>query len=489
MYGRKRRGSGPTLANPGRELEQNSECPALGGKDVPAPANGGLPHGEGSRSGEAHEKRGRLLRGHEVPLGAVCSVLFAALSWLPGKDRSSSPSGKAPRAPLIAIIVLAAVGMAVMIQLTYTHWAAADPSFASFCPGAGAAGVDCDDVARSEYSELFGVPISFWGLLAYMGIIAVAAWTLRSFRGKAHVGAGLGLLSVTAVGSVVTSVALGYIAHYLIEAVCSWCTAGYVINASIAVAVFTSLWKLRMNPLEALGRDLGFFVQRPAVTASFCGGGAVVAAATLLLYPTPTPVGDGEVELPERIEIGVDGMPDPVREEAPFKGPEDAVVTIVEFTDYQCPICKRASAHMSRVLEPYEGEYRIMHRYFPLDHACNPLVPARPGQHSCQASLYTICAMEQDKFWEMNRLVFGSREPLEEAHLRKLAERAGCDLDLLDECLAADRPEEHLERDIQDGIDLDIKGTPTFFFNGRRVVGLPSEEVVRRIFEEELEGS
>ena len=51
--------------------------------------------------------------------------------------------------------------------------------------------------------------------------------------------------------------------------------------------------------------------------------------------------------------------------------------------------------------------------------------------------------MEQGKFWEMNRLVFGSREPLEEAHLRKLTERAGCDLDLLDECLAGDRPEEY----------------------------------------------
>ncbi len=394
--------------------------------------------------------------------------------------------GVSPRVPLVAVIVLAVIGIGVMAQLTHTHWGvSSDPDFASFCPAMGAAGVDCDDVARSEYSELFGIPISFWGLLVYLGIIGVAAWTLRSFRAKAgYPGAGLGLLSVAAVGSIITSAALGYISHVLIEAYCSWCTVGYVLNLCISAAVFTGLWKLRLNPAEALKRDLGFFLQRPAMSASFCGGGLAIAVATLLLYPTPSPVEDASEDAGAEVVVG-DEMPNPVWEEAPFKGPADAPVTIVEFTDYECPICKRSHAHLSSILEPYEGQYRIMHRHFPLDQACNPAIPRPYNQHSCRASRFTFCAGEQDKFWELNRLVFGSRQPLEEEHLRRLAERVGCDMDALDECLAGDRPDEHLRRDIQDGIDLEIRGTPTFFINGQRVVGLPQPAVLKKFFEEE----
>ncbi len=408
-------------------------------------------------------------------------------------ERGDSSSGqRRVRLSLFGIIGLCLVGLADMIYLTYLHWQVHSvPGFTGgFCPG-GSDAVDCDAVAASPYSELFSVPVSFWGVLAYLVLIGIAVWGLKATgKQEPHRGAGLGLLSGAAAGALGVSALLGYISHRFIESFCSLCMFGYIINIGIAVAVAVSLHALGKGPIKALFDDLSFFLTRPRYAASFGGGGAILAALTMLLYPSPQAAADeGEADsLKVQLASGKVPVGDPdIRDlafcaKAPYKGTADAPVVIVEFTDYQCGFCRRSHMQLDSLLEPYEGLYRVIHRHFPLDGQCNDAV-ARPGNgRSCAAAAHAICAHEQGLFWELNALLYRSRRPLDGEVIRTLAKQAGCDIEALDACLESDVPKEQLARDTSAGIELGVRGTPTLFINGTEVVGIPSPEVLESFF-------
>lgn len=381
------------------------------------------------------------------------------------------------RGSLAGVIIIALLGLADMIYLTRLHWIVGSvPGYQSFCNIS--AEYDCDAVAASPYSVLFGVPVSFWGVLAYIAIIVVAVWSLKPhFPRKAPEGAGLGILSVMAVGSLITAAILGYISHFLIQSFCVMCMLGYIINLGIAVCVVLALLKHGLNPLRALWNDISFLLANLKFTASLGAAAAVVLLITLVAYPVPSMPEEPEM----KTETGGDEINPAIREDAPFKGPEDAKITIVEFTDYECPACRASQQRLEEMLAPFRGRYRIMHRHFPLDQSCNPSIPREFNRYSCSASRHAICAQQQGRFWEMNELIFSSRRPLTDDHLRFLAEQAGLNLDEMEECLESGTPEEYLARDIKDGIELEIRGTPSLFIGGNVIVGLPRPEQINAV--------
>ncbi len=419
----------------------------------------------------------------------------------PETEGPADTTGVRPvQASLIGIIGICVLGLIDMAFLTHLHWQVHSiPGFTGgFCPGAGGEHIDCDAVAASPYSLFLGVPVSFWGVLAYLALIAVAAWGLRAAgRGAPHRGASLGLLSVAAAGALVVSAVLSYISHRFIDSFCSLCALGYVFNIGIAIAVGVALYSLRVGPFEALKKDLLVMLERPGMSLPIGAGCVLTAALTLGLYPSPEAMaesGEAKQDGTELVSLRVPGG-DPeiervaVWEDAPYKGPCDAPVTIVEFTDYQCGFCRRAHVEMKKLLAPYEGQYRIMHRHYPLDGQCNPAVP-RPGNGvSCAAALHAICARQQDLFWELNARLFTTRGRLSPLEIRRLAEEVGCDMDALDACLESDLPQQALARDTRDGAELGVRGTPTFFINGHKIVGIPHPNKLELIFRSVAEAS
>ena len=145
---------------------------------------------------------------------------------------------------------------------------------------------------------------------------------------------------------------------------------------------------------------------------------------------------------------------------APSLGPSDAKVTIVEFLDYQCPYCHRAQESVDQVLKQYQGKVRFVHRDYVL---------GKP--RSLPAARAARCAGEQGKFWEYHRGLLVQSGDMSDADLLRRAGALGLDSARFTACAATDRFDEDIQGATRAGADLGVSGTPTFFINGRRLVG------------------
>lgn len=145
----------------------------------------------------------------------------------------------------------------------------------------------------------------------------------------------------------------------------------------------------------------------------------------------------------------------------PSIGPIDAPITIVEFSDFQCPYCRKSVALLQELRRLYGDRIRLIYRDYP-----GPNHPyARKAAEAAQ------CAYEQGKFWEYHDLLFDRQTAGEGWDFLQLAKELGLREDTFAGCLHSDRFGEEVAKDLQDGIKLGIASTPTFFINGRPLVG------------------
>jgi protein-disulfide isomerase len=159
-------------------------------------------------------------------------------------------------------------------------------------------------------------------------------------------------------------------------------------------------------------------------------------------------------------------------------GPADAPVTIVEFTDYQCPYCHRAQGVIDRVLAQYEGQVRLVHLDFPLDN--------HPG--AIPAARAVRCAAEQDRFWDYHRSLMTDQGSLDRADLTRRAAALDLDTGIFGECLASDRHDEAIRAELEQGSSVGVTGTPAYFINGRMISGAQPYPAFKEIIDEELAG-
>jgi len=164
------------------------------------------------------------------------------------------------------------------------------------------------------------------------------------------------------------------------------------------------------------------------------------------------------------------------RGDAAVKGPASAPVTIVEFSDFQCPFCRKTLPELDRVLAAYPREVRLVYRHFPLD-ALHPR--ARLAAQAAE------CAGSAGRFWEYHDLLF-SYEDFSPSALRKAAEVVGLDVPRFEQCLGDERTRSKVAVDVDAGTRAGVSGTPTFFINGQRVVGAQGFETFRSMIEQEL---
>lgn len=174
------------------------------------------------------------------------------------------------------------------------------------------------------------------------------------------------------------------------------------------------------------------------------------------------------VEEPDRVDVSVD--------DDPQKGSSNAKVTIIEFSDFQCPFCGRAQTTVKQILETYGNDVRLVFRDFPLGFHENAQKAAEAAE----------CADDQGKFWEYHDLLFENQQALEIADLKDYA----FDLDLstrkFNDCLDSGKYEQEVKDDMDDGIAAGVRGTPAFFINGRSLVGAQPFKNFKKVIDEEL---
>ena len=171
---------------------------------------------------------------------------------------------------------------------------------------------------------------------------------------------------------------------------------------------------------------------------------------------------------PPVVEVGLGTIPP--------KGNPKAPVTIIEFSDYQCPFCKRAETTVQEVLKAYgPDKVRLVYRNFPLPFHSD----ARPAAEAAG------CAAEQGKFWEYHQKLMDAKE-LNAESLKKLAGEVGLDKKKFDECVAAEKFKDAVEKDIEAGQEAGVNGTPAFFINGRMLDGAQPFDKFKEVIDEEL---
>jgi len=158
-------------------------------------------------------------------------------------------------------------------------------------------------------------------------------------------------------------------------------------------------------------------------------------------------------------------------------GPENAPVTIVEFSDYQCPACRRSHELVRQLRQSYGNQVRWVFKDFPM-----------PGhQWARTAALAARCAAEQGKFWEYQDLLFASSEEFTPSRLTQLARKLYLRMEPFSQCLELGKFQARIDRDIEQAKKLGFDTTPTFVINNRVVSGAPPADRFRQIIDEELE--
>jgi protein-disulfide isomerase len=170
-----------------------------------------------------------------------------------------------------------------------------------------------------------------------------------------------------------------------------------------------------------------------------------------------------------RVAVSVNGTP--------VRGTADAPVTLVEFSDFHCPFCKRAQATLKQVIERYPDRVRHVYRDFPVD----KLHPRARAAHEAAR-----CAEDQGKFWEYHDVLFLRAPKAEPRDLRRYAEQVGLDMPTFESCVSTRSHRATVQRDVDEATKLGLNGTPAFFINGRPLQGAQPLEAFVRIIDDEL---
>lgn len=164
----------------------------------------------------------------------------------------------------------------------------------------------------------------------------------------------------------------------------------------------------------------------------------------------------------------------------PAIGPEDAPITLIEFSDYECPYCGRWYEQVfTRLRQEYPDTVRIVYRDFPLTSIHPNAAPAAEAAN---------CANEQDSYWEFHDKLFSGEYDLGEQAYVQYAEDLGLDVEQFENCLESGRYNDEVMADYQFAAELGVRSTPTFFLNGIPLVGAQPFDVFKQVIEKELAG-
>ncbi|MBZ4416433.1 thioredoxin domain-containing protein [Myxococcus sp. RHSTA-1-4] len=162
--------------------------------------------------------------------------------------------------------------------------------------------------------------------------------------------------------------------------------------------------------------------------------------------------------------------------DSPVFGPANAKVTIVEFSDFECPFCSRVTPTLTKIKENYGKDVRVVFRHQPLPFHANAKLAAEAS----------MAAHEQGKFWEMHDKLFSNQKALDRASLEKYAQELGLNVGKFKAALDSGKFKAKVEADMAAGSAVGANGTPTFFINGREFVGAQPFESFKKLIDEEI---
>lgn len=338
----------------------------------------------------------------------------------------------------------------------------------SFC--ALGEGVSCDTVARSEWSVALGVPVAVWGIAGYASALGLAglSW-LRPSR------AALAALAALSLAFLLVSAGLGSVSTFAIGSLCVLCLGTYATNLALAGLVGGVL--LRVGARRSTRALTHWLRCRWPVSALGLGTAIAATGVLSLVFPRYWEVPSVDAEPTSGVKPAVAGLTTGRTPDGhPWIGATEPTITIVEFSDYECPFCRKAHQRVRALVAAHAHRVRLVHRHYPLDSSCNPHVGRPFHRGACRLAALASCAAEQGRFWEVNDALYERSQ--RDATEADLADRFQLDLPALQACVA--RETAALRRELS-ALSVKVPGTPSFLVDGELHVGGVPDSVARRL--------
>jgi protein-disulfide isomerase/rhodanese-related sulfurtransferase len=353
-------------------------------------------------------------------------------------------------------LLLALLGL---FDSLYLLWVYTSPTRTMVCVGTG-----CDAVRLSVYSHLWGIPMPVFGAAGYV-VVALLMVAESLVPPALAIEVRYALAGATGFGFLF-SLYLEYLQGSKIHAFCAWCvTSGIIMTALFALAVYNVARPApEGEPVAQLAQLRSYFVVMVADLA--IGVPAFYELSTHGEAPPPLP--------PSPADSMADKL---VRPDSHATGNLNAPVTVVEFGDFECPVCGREEPVVQEIRSKYANRIRFVFRQFPLIHT-HPF-----AERMAEAS---ECAAEQGKFWQAVTNIYSHQDDLSEDRLNRDAAEIGLDPGKFRHCMASGAEAARVSRDREDGKALGVDATPTFFIGHQVVSGAPDAEELSRDIDQEL---
>ena len=382
---------------------------------------------------------------------------------------------------ILAIQILAVIGLIISIKLSFIYYDANYNKFAlsSFCSINDF--IDCDGVARTVYSQILGIPLSYWGILLYLTVLFL------TFVDKLKQLSFLKFLEVfktpyayiTFIGiiSFCCSMLLAGISLKIIKKLCILCFLTYFIDLFIALLASEGSFKNIINSfkttffdfLDGAKKYTKTLVVLAVLTVSF------LAYSGITLNFVPNVKTTKSILKYKKIKYN------PYRISGNELGNQDGSVVIELYSDYVCPLCYINNIMLHQAVKEYKN-IKVVHHNYPFDKECNPYLTYNLHPKACFMSKAALAAKNQGNYWEMSSLLY-ENQPKNQESVLKLAEKLNFDSEKFLSDMNSKETADIIAKELANGQKLDIDATPTMFINGDKVVGVKPYFKLKEILE------
>lgn len=369
------------------------------------------------------------------------------------------------------VFFLILAGIADTLYLAISHYRNyTDIDYSSFCAISQA--INCDTVSQSPWSILLEIPLALWGLAGYLLFFTLTVPALRNTQERRYI---WDLLFVIAFIFSLADIYFGYVSAQKIHAYCIMCLLTYAVSFSLLFCTWIirrrfnkhSLFFGLKNSLRTISKNKPLLSVLVALFLLFISLHFVLPKYWIFTYPVPS----------KDVSSGI------TPEGNPWLGAKKPILTIEEFTDYQCFQCSKMHLMLRLLVNRHPKKLRLVHHHYPMDSEFNYILVKKPfHEGSGKLAMLAIASEKQGKFWQANDGLYSiARHNIKKFTIQKFAKKLSMDPVHLKKDMYSQDTLKILEKDIRKGLKNKIIGTPSFIVDGKMYAGRLPAGILERL--------
>lgn len=339
--------------------------------------------------------------------------------------------------------------------------------------------VDCDGIAKTRYSQAFGIPLAYWGIFLY-SILAFLCFVdkLKNIKYLGFLNVfkqPIAYISSISLLAFFCSIILAIISLYIIKKICILCVATYFIDLLIALLAADLSLKNAITYLKTTLLDIIDGAKKYVKTTILL----VLTMTCFLTYSTVTYNFVPKLKDVRSIQKYRKMKFNPYRVKGNELGNPNGVVIVELYSDFVCPLCYINNIMLHKAVSEFSN-VRVIHYNYPFDKECNPYISINMHPHACFMSKAALAAKKQNNYWEMSSLLY-EKKPKKIEKLLELVEELKFDKEKFLSDFYSIKTIDELSYEISKASEKEIDATPTMIINGDLTVGVKPYHKLKEI--------